>query len=113
MSDSPMFTTQMFHNLGYNWAASIPAFLSLACAPFPFLFKIYGARIRASCKYSAEADKIMAAIMSQMAAATQKEDPEKNEPLTTETPEDAEERAHDSEDTAHESPGSLESQEKA
>lgn len=99
-----MFTTQMYHNLGYHWAASIPAFLSLACAPFPFLFKIYGARIRASCKYSAEADRIMAAILGQMAAAAKKEDPEKNEPLTTEAPKDSEEREHDSEDTVHEGP---------
>lgn len=105
-----MFTTQMFHNLGYNWAASIPAFLSLACAPFPLLFMIYGARIRAACKYATEADRIMAALMGQMAAAAKKEDPEKNAPLATETPKDVEERAHNSEDTAHESSPSVESQ---
>lgn len=61
----------MYRNLGFQWAASIPAFLSLACAPFPFLFKMYGARIRASCRYATEADQIMAAIMGQMAVFTE------------------------------------------
>lgn len=31
----PLFTTQMYHNLGVNWATTLVAFLSLACAPLP------------------------------------------------------------------------------
>jgi hypothetical protein len=31
----PLFTTQMYHNLGVNWASTLVAFLSLACAPLP------------------------------------------------------------------------------
>ena len=52
----PLFTTVMYHNLGIHWATCIPAFLSVACLPFPFIFYRYGARIRRKCKYAAEAD---------------------------------------------------------
>ncbi|KAL4993182.1 MFS general substrate transporter [Aspergillus recurvatus] len=52
----PMFTTYMYQALGIHWASSIPAFLALACIPFPFLFYRYGAAIRKRCKYSAQSD---------------------------------------------------------
>ena len=55
----PLFTTQMYDNLGIHWASTVPAFLALACVPFPFLFYKYGPRIRMSCKYSREADEAM------------------------------------------------------
>jgi hypothetical protein len=55
----PLFTTQMYKNLGIHWASSIPAFLALACVPFPFLFYHFGSRIRKKCKYAAEAEQIM------------------------------------------------------
>jgi len=45
----------MYKNLGIHWASSIPAFLALACVPFPFLFYKYGEKIRMKCKYAAEA----------------------------------------------------------
>jgi multidrug resistance protein len=51
----PLFTTQMYHRLGIHWASSIPAFLALACLPFPFLFMRYGEGIRSRCKYAAKA----------------------------------------------------------
>ncbi|PYH41291.1 MFS transporter [Aspergillus saccharolyticus JOP 1030-1] len=51
----PLFTTQMYESLGPRWAASVPAFLSLACAPIPFLLYRYGALIRARCAYAVEA----------------------------------------------------------
>lgn len=51
----PLFTPYMYQNLGIHWASSIPAFLSLLCAPFPFLFYKYGPSIRKRCKYSKEA----------------------------------------------------------
>jgi hypothetical protein len=54
----PLFTAQMYHNLGIHWASSIPAFLALACVPFPFIFYRYGAKIRKKCKYAAEAEKL-------------------------------------------------------
>ncbi|KAJ5327628.1 putative multiple drug resistance protein [Penicillium brevicompactum] len=55
----PLFTTYMYENLGIHWASCIPAFLSLACAPFPFIFYHYGPVIRRRCKYAAEADSFM------------------------------------------------------
>ncbi|KAJ5516120.1 hypothetical protein N7527_007680 [Penicillium freii] len=55
----PLFTTYMYHNLGIHWASSIPAFLALACVPFPFIFYKYGARIRQRCTYASEADAFM------------------------------------------------------
>ncbi|KAF9252408.1 hypothetical protein DTO006G1_3156 [Penicillium roqueforti] len=55
----PLFTTQMYEKLGNQWASSIPAFLVLACVPFPFLFYKYGPQIRSKCKYSLEAAKVL------------------------------------------------------
>ncbi|CAN8096561.1 unnamed protein product [Discula destructiva] len=55
----PLFTNQMYTNLGIHWAASIPAFLSLLCIPFPIIFYKYGHKIRARCKYAAEAARIL------------------------------------------------------
>ncbi|CAH0057677.1 unnamed protein product [Clonostachys solani] len=54
----PLFTARMYENLGNQWASSIPAFLVLACLPFPFLFYKYGSRIRSKCKYASEAAKV-------------------------------------------------------
>ncbi|KAJ4287154.1 hypothetical protein N0V90_012552 [Kalmusia sp. IMI 367209] len=56
----PLFTTQMYHNLGIHWASSIPAFLTLACIPFPVLMYQHGAKIRLKCKYSKEAALLLA-----------------------------------------------------
>ena len=58
----PLFTTQMYDRLGIHWASSIPAFLALACVPFPILFYKYGATIRKKCKFSREAEEAMAKI---------------------------------------------------
>lgn len=52
----------MYKNLGIHWASSIPAFLALACVPFPFLFYKYGASIRMKCKFAAEAARVLAEI---------------------------------------------------
>ncbi|KAJ5151329.1 uncharacterized protein N7482_010581 [Penicillium canariense] len=59
----PLFTTYMYQNLGIHWASCIPAFLSLACVPFPFIFYRYGSAIRQKCKYAAEADEFMRSLM--------------------------------------------------
>lgn len=55
----PLFTDQMYANLGIHWAASVPAFLALACIPFPLAFYRYGPQIRARCKFAAEAAKLL------------------------------------------------------
>ncbi|KAJ5627770.1 hypothetical protein N7490_009998 [Penicillium lividum] len=64
----PLFTTYMFDNLGIHWASSIPAFLALACVPFPFLFYKYGPSIRKSCKFAAQSDAFMRKIQEQAKA---------------------------------------------
>ena len=51
----PLFTPYMYGTLGLEWAGSVPAFLALACAPFPYLFMIYGGRLRMRCKYARKA----------------------------------------------------------
>lgn len=52
-----LFVSQMYARLGNHWASSIPAFLTLACLPFP---DRYGAAIRRRCKYANEAAETMA-----------------------------------------------------
>ncbi|KAL2855618.1 Aldehyde/histidinol dehydrogenase [Aspergillus pseudodeflectus] len=42
----PLFTAQMYHALGIHWASSVPAFLTLVCAPFPVFMWRYGAAVR-------------------------------------------------------------------
>ena len=56
----------MYEDLGVHWASSIPAFLAVACVPFPFLFYKYGPAIRRKCKYSAESDDFMRKLMQQV-----------------------------------------------
>ncbi|KAL5091595.1 hypothetical protein Trisim1_002813 [Trichoderma cf. simile WF8] len=58
----PLFTGYMYAGLGIHWASMIPAFLTLACAPLPFLFYKWGARIRARCKYAAAAQDVRKAM---------------------------------------------------
>lgn len=53
----PLFTIQMYHRLGYQWASSLLAFISLACCAIPYLFYIYGAKIRAMSKYAYTPEK--------------------------------------------------------
>ncbi|KAM5388169.1 hypothetical protein ACJA88_000033 [Fusarium oxysporum] len=55
----PLFTVQMYENLGLHWASSVPAFLALACVPFPYLFHKYGSRVRAHCQFAAEPEAFM------------------------------------------------------
>lgn len=52
----PLFTIQMYHRLGYEWASTLMAFISLACCAIPYLFFIYGARIRQRSKYAYSPD---------------------------------------------------------
>lgn len=63
----------MYESLGIHWASSIPAFLALAFAPFPFLLYKYGHLIRAKCKYSAEAQALMKQLQSQSQQPVQSE----------------------------------------
>ncbi|KAJ5172786.1 hypothetical protein N7492_005379 [Penicillium capsulatum] len=92
----PLFTTYMYRNLGIHWASSIPAFLSLACVPFPFIFYKYGAQIRRRCKFAAEADEFMRRLAEKNQAQARKE------PIKEETSGDdaGEDRTTDSESSS-------------
>lgn len=63
----------MYDALGIHWASSIPAFLALACVPFPFLFWKYGHKIRAKCEYASEAAAVLEKILAQQAVVTEDE----------------------------------------
>lgn len=47
----PLFIVQMYEGLGIGWATSLLGFVSLALTPIPFLFYIFGPRLRARSKY--------------------------------------------------------------
>ncbi|KAI0157219.1 major facilitator superfamily domain-containing protein [Xylariaceae sp. FL1272] len=51
-----LFTTQMYHRLGYQWASTVLAGISLLCCAIPFLFWRYGERIRRRSKYAFAGD---------------------------------------------------------
>ena len=42
----PLFTDQMFHHLGVQWAGTLIGCIALLLAPSPFIFYRYGAWIR-------------------------------------------------------------------
>ncbi|KAL2188677.1 MFS general substrate transporter [Thermothelomyces heterothallicus CBS 203.75] len=69
----PLFTPYMYDDLGIHWASTVPAFLALACMPFPFLFYRYGARIRRSCKYASEAAAVLEKMLKQAAQGQQQQ----------------------------------------
>ncbi|MCJ1389125.1 Synaptic vesicle transporter SVOP [Xylographa bjoerkii] len=41
-----LFTIQMYHRLGYEWAGTLMAFIALACCAIPFVFYLKGEAIR-------------------------------------------------------------------
>ncbi|KAL1305427.1 hypothetical protein AAFC00_002312 [Neodothiora populina] len=50
----PLFINPLLHNVGIPWGISIFAFFSIALIPIPYLFYIFGRRIRASSYWSKE-----------------------------------------------------------
>ena len=48
----PLFALPLYKNLGVQWATSLLAFLCVALLPAPFLFYIYGKRIRSWSKFA-------------------------------------------------------------
>lgn len=65
----PLFTTQMFVNLGINWAATLLGGIALLLAPMPFLFYRYGARIRTKSSFAPCIDLKVAKFLEDEAAA--------------------------------------------
>lgn len=94
----PLFTSQMYKNLGIHWASSVPAFLAVACIPLPFIFYRYGASIRKKCKYAAQADAFMQRLRNQQAAKQSQQAGEQSadtsRAATLRAEEEVEEEAH-------------------
>lgn len=61
----PLFTKQMYHNLGIHWASCVPGFLTVACIPFPIVMYRYGEVLRMKCKYTFEAAELMRRMQKQ------------------------------------------------
>jgi hypothetical protein len=70
----PLFTTQMYDRLGIHWASSLPAFLTVACMPFPFVMYRYGGALRMKCKYAFEAAEMMRRMQMQQTPVPAKKD---------------------------------------
>ncbi|KAL4877097.1 efflux pump antibiotic resistance protein [Aspergillus karnatakaensis] len=49
----PLFGVQMYETLGYHWATSLVAFLTVVMLPFPYIFYRCGGRIRARSRFAA------------------------------------------------------------
>jgi multidrug resistance protein len=47
-----LFTIQMYHWLGYQWASSLLAFIALACCGIPYVFYFKGKQIRSYSHYA-------------------------------------------------------------
>jgi hypothetical protein len=84
----PLFTTYMYRNLGLHWASSVPAFLALACVPFPFVLYKYGPVIRKRCKYAREAAEFMDRLRQQEEDANNDEGGDDSETTTSEPEKD-------------------------
>jgi hypothetical protein len=69
----PLFTTYMYENLGIHWASCVPAFLALACVPFPFVLYKKGLAIRKYCKYSAQSEAFVQSLLQSSAPAAESE----------------------------------------
>jgi hypothetical protein len=65
----PLFTTQMFLNLGINWAATLLGGIALLLAPMPFLFYKYGPRIRTKSSFAPCIDLKVAKFLEDEARA--------------------------------------------
>ncbi|KAH8601211.1 major facilitator superfamily domain-containing protein, partial [Bisporella sp. PMI_857] len=48
----PLFGVQMYHALGYQWATTVLACLTVLMSPFPYLFFKYGKRIRGHSRFA-------------------------------------------------------------
>lgn len=94
----PLFTDYMFNNLGIHWASSVPAFLALGCAPFPFVLMKYGPAIRTRCKYAAEADAFLKKMRGQMPEKKPEPSDEGDESDVESEPDTAEKDDHKDED---------------
>ncbi|KAH6957941.1 major facilitator superfamily domain-containing protein [Ilyonectria sp. MPI-CAGE-AT-0026] len=50
----PLFGYQLYQGIGFQWATSVLAFLALAMSPFPYIFYVFGKRLRKNSRFSAK-----------------------------------------------------------
>lgn len=50
----PLFTLQMYENLGIGWATSLLGFIAVAMLPIPWAFYYWGPRIRAKSSFTSD-----------------------------------------------------------
>jgi len=65
----PLFTMQIFVNLGINWAATLLGGITLLLAPMPFLFYKYGLWVRSKSSFALCTDLKVAKFLKVEAAA--------------------------------------------
>ncbi len=65
----PLFTVQMFSNLGIGWASSLLGFVSVALVPVPGVLFKYGGRIRAHSQYIVDEPSLINRTGTSMASA--------------------------------------------
>jgi DHA1 family multidrug resistance protein-like MFS transporter len=53
----PLFTRQMFNNMGIQWAGTLLGCIAVIMIPIPVLFLIYGPRLRRKSRLAPYADK--------------------------------------------------------
>jgi DHA1 family multidrug resistance protein-like MFS transporter len=70
----PLFSTQMFVNLGINWAGTLLGCIALILAPIPFLFYKYGRRIRTKSTFAPCVDLKVAKFLEEEKLATVREE---------------------------------------
>ncbi|KAJ7574548.1 MFS polyamine transporter [Mycena floridula] len=61
----PLFTVQMYHKLGINWASTLIGLLAMLLAPMPFLFYKYGHIIRGHSEFAPGIDLKIAKEMKE------------------------------------------------
>ncbi|KAI0106950.1 MFS general substrate transporter [Nemania sp. FL0031] len=49
----PLFGQQLYHGVGYQWASSLLAFITVALMPLPYVFFYYGKRLRQRSRFTA------------------------------------------------------------
>ncbi|KAM0756467.1 MFS general substrate transporter [Meredithblackwellia eburnea MCA 4105] len=54
----PLFTTQMYQRLGFQWASFLAGCIGLVLASTPFVLLAFGPRIRAASKFSKELERM-------------------------------------------------------
>ncbi|KAF9024515.1 MFS general substrate transporter [Hymenopellis radicata] len=61
----PLYSTQMFTNIGYQWAGTLCALIATVMIPLPFILMKYGERIRERSPYAAATSAVTAAPLQQ------------------------------------------------